>query len=92
MGEYLTVLKVKSDCWPCRQLEWLTNFFLVVVSLFGISIGTGLMAFYKLHLLSFISIEFFIVPVILLFKICDANLRCGLLKTKRKLNSMQWGF
>ena len=36
-----------------RQLEWLTNFVLVVVSLFGCSVGAGLMGFYKLHLLSF---------------------------------------
>lgn len=49
-----------------RQLEWLTNFFLVVVSLFGVSVGSGLMAFYKLQLLSFISVEFAIVPAVLL--------------------------
>ena len=49
-----------------RQLEWLTNFVLVVVSLFGCSVGAGLLGFYKLHLLQFISIEFVIVPVVLL--------------------------
>ena len=49
-----------------RQLEWLTNFVLVVVSLFGCSVGAGLLGFYKLHLLQFISIEFVLVPVVLL--------------------------
>lgn len=49
-----------------RQLEWLTNFVLVVVSLFGISVGSGLLAFYRIQLLSFISIEFYIVPLVLL--------------------------
>ncbi len=49
-----------------RQLEWLTNFVLVVVSLFGCSVGAGLLGFYKLHLLAFLSIDFFIVPIILL--------------------------
>ena len=49
-----------------RQLEWLTNFVLVVVSLFGCSVGAGLLGFYKLHLLQFISFEFVLVPVVLL--------------------------
>ena len=49
-----------------RQLEWLTNFFLIVVSLLGCSIGAGLLGFYQLHLLSFISPEFFIIPLVLL--------------------------
>ena len=39
---------------------------LVVVSLFGCSVGAGLLGFYKLHLLQFISIEFVLVPVVLL--------------------------
>ena len=63
--------------WPCsrrpvgtrrRQLEWLTNFVLVVVSLMGCSVGAGLIGFYQLHLLSFISYEFFIIPLVLLGK------------------------
>ena len=49
-----------------RQLEWLTNFVLVVVSLLGCSVGAGLIGFYQLHLLSFISYEFFIIPLVLL--------------------------
>lgn len=49
-----------------RQLEWMTNFVLLVVSLFGISVGAGLLGFYKIHLLSFVSIEFFILPLVLL--------------------------
>ena len=52
-----------------RQLEWLTNFVLVVVSLFGCSVGSGLLGFYKLHLLSFISTEFYIIPIVLLGKL-----------------------
>ena len=51
-----------------RQLEWLTNFVLVVVSLMGCSVGAGLIGFYQLHLLSFISYEFFIIPLVLLGK------------------------
>ena len=51
-----------------RQLEWLTNFVLVVVSLLGCSVGAGLIGFYQLHLLSFISYEFFIIPLVLLGK------------------------
>ncbi|XP_059084591.1 CD63 antigen-like [Tigriopus californicus] len=49
-----------------RQLEWLTNFVLVVVSLFGCSVGCGLLGFYKIHLLSFVSFEFYIIPLVLL--------------------------
>ncbi len=49
-----------------RQLEWLTNFVLVVVSLLGVSVGSGLLAFYKLHLMRFIAMEFYVVPLILL--------------------------
>lgn len=49
-----------------RQLEWLTNFVLVVVSLFGCSVGAGLLGFYQLHLLTFVSYEFFIIPLVLL--------------------------
>lgn len=51
-----------------RQLEWLTNFVLVIVSLLGCSVGAGLIGFYQLHLLSFISLEFFIIPLVLLGK------------------------
>ena len=51
-----------------RQLEWMTNFVLLVVSLFGISVGAGLLGFYKLHLLAFISIEFMVLPLVLLGK------------------------
>ena len=41
---------------------------LVVVSLMGCSVGAGLIGFYQLHLLSFISYEFFIIPLVLLGK------------------------
>ena len=70
--------------WPCsrrpvgtrrRQLEWLTNFVLVVVSLMGCSVGAGLIGFYQLHLLSFISYEFFIIPLVLLGKAYCYSLR-----------------
>ena len=70
--------------WPCsrrpvgtrrRQLEWLTNFVLVVVSLMGCSVGAGLIGFYQLHLLSFISYEFFIIPLVLLGKAHCYSLR-----------------
>ncbi len=40
----------------------------VVVSLMGCSVGAGLIGFYQLHLLSFISYEFFIIPLVLLGK------------------------
>ena len=49
-----------------RQLEWITNFALVVVSLFGISIGTGLVVFYKMDHFSFIGYQFTILPWLLL--------------------------
>ena len=49
-----------------RQLEWLTNFVLVVVSLLAVSVGAGLIGFYRLHLLSFVSFEFYLVPLLLL--------------------------
>lgn len=49
-----------------RQLEWLTNFVLIIVSLLGCSVGAGLIGFYQLHLLTFISPEFFVVPLVLL--------------------------
>ena len=49
-----------------RQLEWMTNFVLLVVSLFAVSVGAGLLGFYKLHLLAFISMEFFVLPLVLL--------------------------
>ena len=52
------------------QLEWLTNFVLLVVSLLGCSVGAGLIGFYQLHLLSFISPELFIIPLVLLGKRC----------------------
>ena len=34
----------------------------------GCSVGAGLIGFYQLHLLSFISYEFFIIPLVLLGK------------------------
>ena len=46
-----------------RQLEWMTNFVLLVVSLFGVTAGAGLLGFYKIHLLRFLSLEFFILPI-----------------------------
>ena len=49
-----------------RQLEWMTNFVLLVVSLFGVTAGAGLLGFYKIHLLRFLSMEFFILPMVLL--------------------------
>lgn len=49
-----------------RQLEWLTNFVLLVVSVFGVMVGAGLLGFYKIHLLRFLSVEFFILPLVLL--------------------------
>ena len=49
-----------------RQLEWMTNFVLLVVSLFGVTVGAGLLGFYKIHLLKFLSVEFFILPLVLL--------------------------
>ena len=51
-----------------RQLEWMTNFVLLVVSLFGVTAGAGLLGFYKIHLLRFLSMEFFILPMVLLGK------------------------
>jgi hypothetical protein len=59
-----------------RQLEWLTNFVLVVVSLFGCSVGAGLIGFYQLHLLSFISYEFFVIPLVLLGKLRHGSCFC----------------
>ena len=41
-----------------RQLEWITNFALVVVSLFGISVGAGLIIFYRLDHFGFIAEQF----------------------------------
>ena len=44
----------------------MTNFVLVVVSLLGCSAGACLLAFYQIHLLTFISVEFVIVPLVLI--------------------------
>lgn len=49
-----------------RQLEWITNFALVVVSLLGISVGAGLIVFYKMDHFGFISWQFTYIPWILL--------------------------
>ena len=49
-----------------RQLEWMTNFILLVVSLFGVTVGAGLLGFYKIHLLTFLSVEFLVLPMVLL--------------------------
>ncbi len=49
-----------------RQLEWITNFALVVVSLFGISVGAGLIVFYKMDHFGFIAWQFTYIPWILL--------------------------
>ena len=46
----------------------MTNFVLVVVSLMGCSAGACLLAFYQIHLLTFISLEFVIVPLVLIGK------------------------
>ena len=51
-----------------RQLEWVTNFFLVIVSFFMISVGAALIGFYKLHVMQFISPVFFWIPIILVGK------------------------
>lgn len=51
-----------------RQLEWITNFALVVVSLFGISVGAGLIVFYKMDHFGFISPAFRYIPWLLLGK------------------------
>ena len=50
-------------------MEWMTNFVLLVVSLFGVTVGAGLLGFYRIHLLTFLSIEFFVLPMVLLGKI-----------------------
>ena len=47
-------------------MEWMTNFILLVVSLFGVTVGAGLLGFYKIHLLTFLSVEFLVLPMVLL--------------------------
>ena len=48
------------------QLEWISNFVLVFVAVLGCLGGGTLLALYRIHLLTFISMEFIIVPFILL--------------------------
>ena len=59
-----------------RQLEWLTNFVLLVVSVFGVMVGAGLLGFYKIHLLRFLSVEFFILPLVLLGNVKYISIKC----------------
>jgi len=47
------------------RLEWFSNFVLVFVSVLGCSAGGALLALYRIHLLTFISMEFLIVPLML---------------------------
>ena len=58
-----------------RQLEWMTNFILLVVSLFGVTVGAGLLGFYKIHLLTFLSVEFLVLPMVLLGMRIQLNYR-----------------
>ena len=48
------------------KLEWISNFVLVFVAVLGCLGGGTLLALYRIHLLTFISMEFIIVPFILL--------------------------
>lgn len=48
-----------------RKLQLLANFIFLVASLVLIGVGSGLMGFHRIHLLEVISIEFLIVPLVL---------------------------
>ena len=49
-----------------KTLQVLTNFVLLTASLVLIGTGAGLMGFYRIHMLDVITVEFLIVPVILI--------------------------
>jgi len=71
-----------------RQLEWLTNFVLVVASLFGVAVGAALHFFYKLHILGFMHPEYKILPLILLGEVNGQDLAT----TSKEFDSFHYPF